>query len=130
MRRRDGQESRSRPLNEDERQEIDSGLAGLLQATAAAARQDVQTEFQRKFLSRLNEIVVPAVLRREGLGFDFSTLRRLWAMAQEFQIAWATSAHPQHEAWLTFATATIELEPDEGKLRAVRFDKGITVMHV
>jgi hypothetical protein len=94
------EERLKRTLSEDERLEIDNELTALLQATAAAARQEVFTDFQRKFLSRLNEIVVPAVLRREGLGFDFSTLRRLWAMAQEFQIAWATSAHPQHEAWL------------------------------
>ena len=97
------QDRLERLLDSEERAEIQGGLTGLLKVAgvSASARDDAYSDFQRKFLSRINEIVVPAVLRKQGLGFDFSTLRRLWAMAEEFQIAWATSAHP-HDAWLTF----------------------------
>lgn len=119
-----------RPLATEERHEIEKGIDSLVAAAAvsASARDDAYPDFQRKFLSRINEVVVPAVLRGEGLGFDFNTLRRLWAMAAEFQIGWATSGHPRHDAWLTFGTATIDLSADGSRIKTLLFDKGLTVM--
>jgi hypothetical protein len=76
----------------------------------------------------LNEIVIPAVLRHQGLGFDYSSLRRLWLMGKEFQISWATSAHPCHQGWLTFETANFDLSEDRKVMNAVRFENGLKKM--
>lgn len=113
-----------RTLTGREREEIENGLGDLLTKLRGAAAREPQTEFTRKLLMAINEIVVPAVLRDEGLVFDFNTLRRLWLMGAEFQICWATSAHPQYDAWLTFETATIELSGDQSTIVNVRFENG------
>lgn len=106
-----------RPLTAAERAEIAAGASRLVSEPLDPAKVETQTEFARKLLSRLNEIVVPAVLRDAGLGFDFNTLRRLWKFAEEFQLGWATSAHPRYDGWLFFNTAQIEFrDPDAIRL--------------
>jgi hypothetical protein len=117
-----------RPLSTDEQLEIENGVNGLVFKLRTAAGTEPQTEFARKTLMAINEIVVPAVLGREGLGFDFNSLRRMWLMGKEFQISWATSAHPRHDGWLTFDTARIQLNERLDKIVAVRFDNGIRRM--
>ena len=49
-------------------------------------------------------------------------------MGAEFQISWATSAHPRHDSWLTFDTARIELNEKQDKIETVRFDNGVRRM--
>jgi hypothetical protein len=117
-----------RSLTEIEEDEIKSGVANLVNQSAPAARTEQQSEFARKMLSNLNEIVVPAVLRSQGLGFDFNTLRRLWKMGEEFQVCWATSAHPRFDAWVTFGTATVTLAADSSKIECVQFDRGLNAL--
>ena len=114
-----------RSLSANEQSEIESGITNLVSRLQVAAGQEPQTEFARKMLMAINEIVVPAVVRREGLGFDFNSLRRLWLMGAEFQISCATSAHPRHDGWLTFNTATIELTKTGDRIEEVRFDNGL-----
>ncbi len=118
----------ARSLSADERSEIEKGVNDLVAKLRVPAATEPQTEFARKMLMAINEIVVPAVLRREGLGFDFNSLRRLWLMGTEFQISWATSAHPQRDGWLTFDTATIQLSDQQDRIEAVRFDSGLRSM--
>jgi hypothetical protein len=117
-----------RPLSADERSEIEKGVSDLVSKLRSAAAAEPQTEFERKMLNAINEIAVPAVLRREGLGFDFNSLRRLWLMGTEFQISWATSAHPKHDGWLTFETATVQLSEQQDKIDGIRFDRGVRGM--
>jgi len=117
-----------RPLSADEQSEIENGVSDLVSKLQIPAATEPQTEFARKMLMAINEIVVPAVLRREGLGFDFNSLRRMWLMGTEFQVSWATSAHPRHDGWLTFDTATFELSERLDKIERVRFDKGVRRM--
>jgi hypothetical protein len=115
-------------LTVDERLEIEKRINDLVAKLQVAAASEPQTEFARKMLMAINEIVVPAVLRREGLGFDFNSLRRMWLMGTEFQISWATSAHPQYDGWLTFDTATIQLSERQDKVEEIRFDNGLRRM--
>jgi hypothetical protein len=60
-------------LTVDERLEIEKRINDLVAKLQVAAASEPQTEFARKMLMAINEIVVPAVLRREGLGFDFNS---------------------------------------------------------
>lgn len=117
-----------RPLTPAEVDEITAGVDGFVQQSRAAAATEPFTEFSRKALSRLNEVVVPAVLRAHGLGFDFNTLRRLWKMGEEFHICWATSAHPSFKAWVTFETATVDLSPDRQTIAGLRFENGLAAL--
>jgi hypothetical protein len=117
-----------RPLRADEQLEIENGVNGLVSKLQAAAAAEPQTEFARKMLMAINEVVVPAVLRREGLGFDFNSLRRMWLMGTEFQISWATSAHPRHDGWVMFDTARVELNEKQDKIEGVRFETGVRQM--
>jgi hypothetical protein len=117
-----------RPLTEIEVEEIQTGITKLVEQSATAAQTEPQSEFARKMLSNINEIVVPAVLRSQGLGFDYNTLRRLWKMGEEFQVCWATSAHPQFDAWITFGTATVTLSADSSQIEGVRFDNGYNAL--
>jgi hypothetical protein len=117
-----------RPLTSAEEDEIRTGVALLAQQIRTAATTESFPEFSRKALSRLNEVVVPAVLRSHGLGFDYNTLRRLWTMGREFQICWATSAHPRFDAWVTFETATLVLSTDGRAIEGVRFENGLATL--
>ncbi|QCO16974.1 hypothetical protein D3869_16920 (plasmid) [Azospirillum brasilense] len=117
-----------RPLTPAEQDEITAGVGDFVQQSRAAAASEPFTDFSRKALSRLNEVVVPAVLRAHGLGFDFNTLRRLWKMGEEFQICWATSAHPRFKAWVTFETATVDLSPDGQTIAGLRFENGLAAL--
>jgi hypothetical protein len=106
-----------RSLTKSEVSEIEGGVSGMTSEAFGSVKLETQTEFARKLLSRLNEIVVPSVLRDDGLGFDFNTLRRLWKFGQEFQLGWATSTHPRFDGWLFFNTARIEHhEPEQIEL--------------
>ena len=115
----------ARELDGAEREEIERAIFALIERLRTAAAHEQQTEFARKVLMAVNEIVVPAVLRREGLAFDYKTLSLLWSMGEEFQISWATSAHPQHKGRLTFATAEVDCSDDGQQIRSIRFENGV-----
>jgi hypothetical protein len=115
----------AREIGAAERGEIERAIDALLERLRTAAAQEQQTEFARKMLMAVNEIVVPAVLRREGLAFDYKTLSQLWSMGEEFQISWATSAHPLHKGRLTFATAEFDCSDDGREIQSVRFENGM-----
>ena len=117
-----------RPLTPAEADEITAGVANFVDQSRGAAATEYFTDFSRKALSRLNEVVVPAVLRAYGLGFDFNTLRRLWKMGEEFHVCWATSAHPRFKAWVTFETATVDLSPDGQAIEGLRFKNGLAAL--
>ena len=73
----------------------------------------------------INEVVVPAVLRRIGLSFDYNTLRRLWLMGKEFQVSWATPASkPRWSAHLR--SASLIISNDGRQIADVRFENGVT----
>ncbi len=117
-----------RALDRAEASEITDSVEELVKKLRPAADTEPQTEFARKMLMAINEIVVPATLRKEGLGFDFNSLRRMWLMGKEFQTSWATSAHPMHDAWLTFATAKVVLNADQSRIEALKFESGIRAL--
>ncbi|ESY71879.1 hypothetical protein X743_18730 [Mesorhizobium sp. LNHC252B00] len=117
-----------RTLSAEEVAEIEAGMQELVSRLMTAAAAEPQSDFARKMLMAINEVVVPAVLRRAGLGFDYNTLRRLSQMGREFQVSWGTSAHPRHDGWLIFATASLAFSDDEQRLAEVRFDNGVRRM--
>ena len=49
--------------------------------------------------------MIPAILRRDGLGFDFRTHRTLWAMGQEFRVWAVIRSHPEFDGWLILSTS-------------------------
>lgn len=117
-----------RTVSPDEANEISQGMEQLVSRLSVSAAGEPQTEFARKMLMAVNEIVVPAILRRDGLYFDYNSLRRLWLMGEEFQISWATSAHPRHDGWLAFGTANVRVDIAGERVEELRFDNGIAQM--
>lgn len=117
-----------RPLALVEREEITAAVAELVKRHAAAARTEAQPKFSRAFTQALTEKVVPATLRAQGLGLGFTQLRNLLRVAEEFQVACATSDHPRHDVWLAFGTAEIETEAEGDRITGLRFDRGLAAM--
>ena len=112
-----------RDLGRAEKDEIRNAVGGLVADSMPGAVIDDTTRFARGFLSRLNAIVIPAVLRRDGLGFDFRTHRAMWAMGQEFRVWAVIRSHPEFDGWLVLLTSKISAK-DDG-LAGVAFDYGL-----
>jgi len=102
-------------------QEIDM----LLVNTSQSAAVEERSEFGKKFLLKLNEIIIPEVLRSVGLGFDYRTHRTLWLLGQEFFVWWATTSHPAFDGTLVFSTADIHLSADEESIDRIEFNTGL-----
>lgn len=114
-----------RPLTNGEKAEISDGITTLLQETRLSACSDDPREFAKSFLLKLNDIVVPAVFRGQGLDFDYRTHRMLWSLGPTFRLWAGTSSHPEFEGWLVFRTATISFSPDQSQVAGLLFDSGI-----
>ncbi len=54
------------------------------------------TEFAKNFLAKLNDVVVPAVFRSDGLPFDYRTHRTIWSLGEEFKLWGTITSHPDH----------------------------------
>ena len=114
-----------RPLTSHESADIQSGALTLLDDAGASAVSDEPTEFAKKLLLKFNDVVLPALLKREGLTFDYRTHRTIWSFGQTWKTWQATSAHPDYDARLVYATATIRLDQKEEKILNVIYDRGL-----
>lgn len=114
-----------RELSADEITEIREGTWRILQEWAAAATVEDAPAFSKKFLQKLNDIVLPAVLRSQGLPFDFKTHERLWSFGKEWRLWETTVRHPDWDLRTVFGTASIELSANGDRVQRLIFDSGL-----
>jgi len=117
--RRSGPE---RMLTNEEIREIRDGVKALLRDAAVSAVQEEPPRFAKNFMEKLNHIVIPAIFRREGIGFDYRTHRTLWALGEEFRVWCVTRSHPDYDGWYVYPTARIELNGDGRQVTGINFD--------
>lgn len=117
-----------RQLDEDERAEIAGAVEELVRDAVASALGDDTTRFAKSFLEKLNSIVIPAIFRKAGMGFDFRTHRALWAIGQEFKLWTVILSHPAYNTWLIVRTSTMCLNEQGNALASVSFDYGLKQM--
>jgi hypothetical protein len=115
----------ARPLTSDERSGIVEGVRSLLDEVSLSAMSEEPAEFAKKFLLKINDYVLPALLRGDGLTFDYRTHRTLWSLGQEWKLWQSTSDHPEYDGRLVFRTATIQTTSDERGVAALLYDSGL-----
>ena len=113
-----------RNLERTEKAEISDAVERLVVDSKPGAVVDDTTRFAKGFLNKLNDIVIPAILRRDGLGFDFRTHRTLWAMGQEFRVWAVIRSHPEFDGWRILLTSKISV--NDNVLSNLTFDYGLT----
>jgi hypothetical protein len=114
-----------RPLSEEERAELKAGIDKLVKDSTLSAMSEDGAEFAKNFLARLNDVVVPAVFRSDGLPFDYRTHRTIWSLGEEFKLWGTITSHPDHSGTVVYRTATIVLSPDREKVLDLLFDSGL-----
>jgi len=114
-----------RSLKPDEQLTLNQEIDRLLQDSTFAAASEDSSDFAKKFLLKLNDIVIPTVFRNYNLDFDFRTHRTLWSLGQEFRVWWSTSSHPNYEGTLVFRTAQFHIAADGRCLERIEFDHGV-----
>jgi hypothetical protein len=115
-----------RSLSEEETAEIRAGVEKLAKDSKMSALSEDGTEFAKNFVSKLNDVVVPAVFRAEGLPFDYRTHRTIWSLGEEFKLWGTTTSHPDHNGTVVYRTATITLSDDREEVKGLVFDSGPT----
>jgi hypothetical protein len=114
-----------RALSETENAEIGGGITALVKDSKISAKSDDGTEFAKNFLAKLNDVVVRAVFRADGLPFDYRTLWTIWSLGAEFKLWGTTTAHPDYNGTVIYRTATISLSDDREEVRDLVFDSGL-----
>ncbi len=118
-----------RPLASQERNDISRDIKALLSEVAVAATlaitNEEATEFAKKFLLKLNDVVLPALFHNAGLRFDYRTHRILWSLGQEWKLWQGTSDHPDYDGRLVYKTATIKLSAMGDRVERLSFDSGL-----
>lgn len=114
-----------RSLTTNERGELAAGLKALVDEVGLAATSEDPTEFSKKFLLKINDCILPILLKKEGLSFDYRTHRTLWSFGQEWKLWQSTSDHPEHDGRLIYRTATIRLTSSGNRIDRLCFDSGL-----
>lgn len=114
-----------RALTSAETAAVSAGVRILLDESAYSAISEEPIEFAKKFLLKLNDIVLPDVFRSIDLAFDFRTHRTLWAFGQEWKLWQATSAHPDYDGRLVHRTASICLNVGGEAVDDLVYDSGL-----
>ena len=114
-----------RPLSDEERAEIKGGIEKLAKDSKMSAENEDGTEFAKNFLAKLNDVVVPAVFRADGLPFDYRTHRTIWSLGEEFKLWGSTTSHPDYSGTVIYRTATITLSDNREQVKELIFDSGL-----
>lgn len=114
-----------RQLTNTEGNEISDATEQLLRDARDSAAHEDTTRFAKSILNKLNDLVIPALFRGDGLGFDFRTHRTIWTIGQEFRIWAYTRSHPDFDGWLVYMTSSIELNDDKTAVQGLSFDHGL-----
>jgi len=115
----------NRSLTSEEEAKVRTSIARLVEDAAVSAAAEEPTEFSRKFLLRLNDILLPIIFEDIGLSFDYRTHRALWDLGHEFRLWWGTPVHPDCDGWLILRTATLRPSPELGPTLEFIFDSGL-----
>jgi hypothetical protein len=100
-------------------------MGSLLDEVALSATGEEPTEFAKKFLLKINDYILPTLLKKEGLTFDYRTHRTLWSFGQEWKLWQSTSDHPEFDGRLVFKTATIRISKSSDRIDKLVFDSGL-----
>jgi hypothetical protein len=114
-----------RELTADEDEEIRQGIGRLAEESKLSAASEDPTEFAKTFLAKLNDVLIPAVFRRDGLPLDYRSLRILWSWGEEFKLWGMTANHPDYDGTVVYRTASIRLSEEGGKVIGLVFDSGL-----
>ena len=114
-----------RDLTADEEAEIVEKVREMVSGANRSAVLDDGTKLPKLILNRLNDIIIPAVFRSVGLGFDTRSHRALWSLGEDFKTWGTLRSHPQHPLWLIYRTAKIGLSEDGTQLARIDFEHGI-----
>jgi hypothetical protein len=114
-----------RSLTSDEYHELSVGLCNLVDEVGLAATSEDPTEFSKKFLLKMNDYILPILLKKDGLSFDYRTHRILWSFGQEWKLWQSTSDHPEYDGRLVYKTATIRLSHSGNRVDRLIFDSGL-----
>ncbi len=114
-----------RALTEEECAEIRGGVEKLVAESKISAANDESSEFAKNFLAKLNDIIVPAIFRADGLLFDYRTHRTIWSLGEEFKLWGSTTSHPDYPGTVVYRTATIRLSSSRGQVGDLVFDSGL-----
>ena len=114
-----------RELEKYEKNQILQNFDILVAESQVSSSVDDLSDFAKKFLIKLNEIVIPGIFQSNGLGFDYRTHRTLWTLGQEFLVWWATTSHPAYDGLLIFPTAAIQVSDDGNSIKKIVFDSGL-----
>lgn len=114
-----------RELEQYEKNQILQNLDILVAESQVSSSVDDPSDFAKKFLIKLNEIVIPGIFQSNGLGFDYRTHRTLWTLGQEFLVWWATTSHPAYDGSLIFPTAAIQVSDDGNSINKIVFASGL-----
>ncbi len=118
----------SRQLEDFEIRDIKDGVQQVVDQTTAAATAEEPSEFAKKFLLRLNDVVIPVVLRRYGMDFDYRTHRTLWQLGHDFQVWWATSSHPGYRSTCVFKTAHLRISENREALDGISYPNSLATV--
>jgi hypothetical protein len=114
-----------RPLTDAEHGEISDATEQFITECRPSAVSDESAKFAKNFINKMNYIVIPALFRNDGLGFDYRTHRAIWAMGQDFRV-WATLAsHPDFDGSLVYLTADLQLDHADSKVGYLEFNHGL-----
>jgi len=114
-----------RQLEAAEEAEITSNIKEMVSEARRSAVSDDGVRLSKMVLNRLNDIIIPALFRADGLGFDNRSHRALWSIGEDFK-TWATvRSHPEYDGSLIYRTATVELTKDGTQLADLKFDHGL-----
>ncbi len=114
-----------RELRPSEEAEIGEKIREMVADSKRSAVLDDGSKLPKLILNRLNDIILPAVFRTDGLDFDARSHRALWSIGEDFK-TWATlRSHPDYPAWVIYRTAVVELTPDGTQLAHLEFDHGL-----
>jgi hypothetical protein len=117
-----------RALESSESHEIEEGIQQIVDQAGVAATTDDPSSFAKKFLDRLNNAVVPVLLHRYGMDFDYRTHRTLWQLGRDFQVWWATSSHPGYPGTLIFSTAHLQMSDTGEALKEIVYPASLSVV--
>lgn len=114
-----------RALSPEETARIRDGVWKITEAWAGAAGLEEAPAFARKFLQKLNDVVLPVILRPQHLTFDFKTHQTLWSFGREWKLWESTARHPDWDLRIVFPTASIHLGPNGNAVKSIAFDRGL-----
>lgn len=114
-----------RGLDSGEIAYIREGVWKLLEEWATPATIEEPPLFAKKFLQKLNDVVLPALLRSDGLSFEFKTHQTLWSFGNEWKLWESTAQHPDWDLRIVFKTATINLAQKDRRVEHLAFDSGL-----